>query len=105
MWHRARQVSTVVAAARGDAEAHTLLVCVFLDSTSTVSSSTAAKNNHLKLMAYVCIKLLNWHWSLNTAHPNCCLLCIYSLSEIPQGFFSVAGVRRVILIAQVFAAS
>lgn len=56
-------------------------------------------------MAYVCIKLLNWHWSLNTAHPNCCLLCIYSLSEIPQGFFSVAGVRRVILIAQVFAAS
>lgn len=72
---------------------HTLLICVYLDSASTVFSSTAARNNHLKLMACVCIKLLNRYWSLNAAHPNCCLLPIYSLSEIPQGFFSVAGVR------------
>lgn len=55
---------------------------VFLDSTSTVFSSTAAKNNRLKLMAYVWIKPLNWHWSLHTAHPDCCLLFVYSFFEI-----------------------
>lgn len=33
-------------------------------------SSTAAKNNHLKLMAYVSIKLLNLHWSLLALHTK-----------------------------------
>lgn len=55
----------------GDAERLTPILCFSWPHQGCFSlSSTAAKYNCLKLMAYVCIKLLNLHWSLQHHTPK-----------------------------------
>lgn len=68
--------------ARGDAERphHPYLCFSWLCKHHFFLSSTAAKNNHAKLMAYAHIKLLNLHWSLQYVMPKVVLIAHLKLA-------------------------
>lgn len=91
------------ASARGDTETphHLYFGFSWLCKHHFFPSSTAAKNNHTKLMAYTHIKLA---LVTPTWHAKSAAYCTFK-SLCPSGFFLAAEVGQVILIVEAFAFS